>query len=116
MSGVIHGSGVRPALCHAVSHCSPSTRSSSPATACAVARNSVGYGSPLATTRAGSEWAVKTTRVAAGIAANRSPRSRARKSTNAGSTAHDWMPVAPSPYWPAASSSLDRYCPTESPE
>ena len=44
MSGPIHGSGVRPALCQAMRHRATPARA---ATASAVSRNWSGYGSPV---------------------------------------------------------------------
>jgi hypothetical protein len=42
MSGPIHGSGVRPALCQAIAHCDHSASPTRAATASAVARTSSG--------------------------------------------------------------------------
>ncbi len=116
MSGPSHGSGVRPALCQAMDQLLHGARPTSAATATAVARSSSGYGSPVATMRCGSECAVKTTLVFAGMVASLDRRSSATNRTYAGSVAQLSMPLTAMPCGSAAAVARARYCPTENDE
>ena len=69
-SGPRHGSGVAPALCHAMLQPAPRASPAAAATCVALARSWSGYGSP-ARTRSGRLWAVKRTSWASGSVARR---------------------------------------------